>query len=144
MSKKSLKAKPEAEKGFYEPYADYSRTLRTWLVAYGIGGPAVMITHPDALAVISADGKAALIGWLFLSGVASQVLIAFFNKMAMWYVYYKEVDPAFDKTRRYKMADWFSEQFWPDIFCDLASLTSFGVSTVLLFRAFTHYAAIKP
>lgn len=144
MTKKSLKTKTGDDKGFFEPYADYSRTLRTWLVAYGIGGPAVMITHPDALAVVSAKGQAALVGWLFLIGVAAQVLIAFLNKIAMWYVYFGEVDSSFENTRRHRLADWFSEQFWPDILCDIISLVSFGVSTVFLFRAFTAYAAKSP
>jgi len=86
------------DKGFFEPYADYSRTLRTWLVAYGNGGPAVMITHPDALALVSSMGHAALIGWLFLAGVATQVFIAFLNKITMWYIYFGEIEPPFQNT----------------------------------------------
>lgn len=141
MTKQSLKMRTKDDKGFFEPYAEYSRTLRTWLVAYGIGGPAVIITHPDALAVVSANGRAGLIGWLFLVGVAAQVLIAFLNKIAMWYVYFGEVESTFQKTRRHRAAEWFSEQFWPDILCDLLSLAAFGCSTVLLFQAFTEYAS---
>jgi hypothetical protein len=133
---KSSKFQSKDDSGFFEPYAEYSRTLRTWLVAYGIGGPAVIITNPDALKVVSANGQAALIGWLFLSGVAAQVLISFCNKIAMWYVYFGEIDKAFQKTRRHRLADWFSEQFWPDLICDAISLFAFAYSTVLLFKAF--------
>jgi len=127
---------PSEEKGFFEPYSYYARTLRTWFVAYGIGGPAVIITHPETLAVVSEAGDAELIGGLFLAGVAAQVLVAFFNKVTMWYVYYGEVETEFKTTRRYRLADWFSEQFWPDIVMDLVSLIAFGISTVLMFRSF--------
>lgn len=29
----------------FNNYADYSRTLRAWLVAYGIGGPVLFVTN---------------------------------------------------------------------------------------------------
>ena len=128
---------PTEEKGFFEPYSLYARTLRTWFVAYGIGGPAVVITHPDALSVVSKAGSVGVIGWLFLAGVAAQILVAFLNKVAMWYVYYgREVEQSFSTTRRYRLAEWFSEQFWFDIVMDLASILAFSISTVMLFRAF--------
>ena len=131
---------PTEETGFFEPYSHYARTLRTWFVAYGIGGPAVIITHPDALSVVSKAGYAGMIGWLFMTGVTAQVIVAFFNKVAMWYVYYGEVDQNFRPTRRYRLAEWFSEQFWPDVLMDIVSLIAFSTSTVMLFRVFTKYA----
>ena len=34
--------------GHFENYAEYAKTLRSWLVAYGIGGPVLFLTNKDA------------------------------------------------------------------------------------------------
>ena len=77
---------PTEEKGFFEPYSHYARTLRTWFVAYGIGGPAVIITHPDALSVVSKAGYAGMIGWLFMTGVTAQVIVALGHLCPAWHL----------------------------------------------------------
>jgi hypothetical protein len=39
----------EAERSF-EAYSDYSKTLRMWFVAYGMGGPILFVSNKDMAA----------------------------------------------------------------------------------------------
>ena len=128
------KITPKDDTGFYEPYSHYNNLLRTWLVAYGIGGPAVLVTHKDFFQDVARKGNLTVIGWLFLAGVAAQVFIAFINKISMWYLHYGEGNEEFKKTYRYKCSHALSEVFWPDIIADILSIISIGIATVLLFR----------
>lgn len=132
MAKEKSNLKDDA--GFYGPYSHYNNLLRTWLVAYGIGGPAVLVTNKDLFQSVASKGHLAQIGWLFLGGVASQVLIAFINKISMWYLNYADENPTFKDTSRYKISFAVSEVFWPDILADITSIGCIGYATFLLFR----------
>jgi hypothetical protein len=115
----------EAEE-FYKAYEDYSRTLRTWLVAYGIGGPVLMLTNDRISKVLLTSGNARIIAGFFLAGVAIQVGITAINKAAMWICYFSE-----EEENRWwcNAAHWLSSQFWIDLICDLGTLTAFAIAT---------------
>lgn len=68
----------------YAAYDGYSRALRTWLVAYGIGAPVLLMTNDALWLAVAESGDAAWIGALFLVGVALQVVLTAVNKTAMW------------------------------------------------------------
>jgi hypothetical protein len=72
------------EVGFYEAYAGFARTLRTWFVAYGIGGPVLFLTNDNAAKTFRGAPSAHLIAYSFLSGVLLQILAALLSKTAMW------------------------------------------------------------
>jgi len=128
---------PSDAEGFYKVYEEYSKTLRTWLVAYGIGGPVLLLTNESVSKRMAASGRVKEIALLFLVGVGLQVLLATLNKTVMWACYYGEHEPTFKKKRRYKLASWISEQFWMDFVVDLASLGLFGWVTFCVFRILT-------
>lgn len=133
---KKLK-EPKDASGFYEPYAHYNNLLRTWLVAYGVGGPAILVTHRDFFQDVARNGNLALIGWLFLAGVSAQVSIALINKISMWYLHYGEDNDVFRETLRHKIAHSLAEVFWPDIVADVISIACIGSATVLIFMCIT-------
>src|SRR5713101_4478781 len=83
----TLEAMTQAE-GFYKAYEEHSRTLRAWLVAYGIGGPVLMLTNDHISLTLSGSGHARTIAILFLGGVVLQVLLTAVNKTAMWICYF--------------------------------------------------------
>ena len=114
----------------FELYADYAKMLRLWLVAYGIGAPVLFLTRPDVAAKLFERGNATSIAVVFLIGVAAQVLNAAINKWAAWYIYAGVLEPEFQDTRRYKVSEWISEQFWIDLFLDLAAMGLFAWATV--------------
>jgi hypothetical protein len=122
---------------FYAVYDHYSKLLRTWLVAYGIGGPVLLLSSDTVLAKVSSSGSAKSIAVLFLIGVALQVLLATTNKTVMWICYYGEMYPKYRAKKRYKCCEWISEQFWIDLIVDIASMVLFGLATYETFQIVT-------
>lgn len=123
-------SKTPKETGFYEAYAGFAKTLRTWLVAYGIGAP-VLFASQSAFATLLKEKQATvcIIG-LFLIGVSLQLTAALMYKATMWYLYFGELSEAFQCTRRYKVSDWLSEQFWLELCFDIGSIVTFAWATV--------------
>lgn len=122
---------------FYQAYEGYSRTLRTWLVAYGIGGPVLFLSNEKLWNRVSGSGDAQCVAMLFLAGVALQVFLAALNKTVLWGCYYGEFDDDFKNTRRFSVAHWLAQQFWIDFLIDIASLTLFSLATFELFSVVT-------
>ena len=56
--------------------------LRLWLVAYGVGGPVLLLSSSEVTAKVVASGQAYLIVVPFLLGVPLQVVNAALNKPA--------------------------------------------------------------
>jgi hypothetical protein len=130
--------KPEAsqEKGFYEAYAGFARNLRTWFIAYGIGAPVLFLSNKDAWARIASSGQGAQIAYLFLGGVAVQILAAIIYKTAMWYLYVSELDRHQAKGWRYRVSDWVSESYWLEMIFDVTTLVFFGIATFRTLQMF--------
>lgn len=90
----------------FSAYAEYNRILRTWFVAFGIGGPALFLINDKIAAKLVAVDQLRLVVALFLLGATAQVLGALRNKMANWYVYIGTIDLAMKGSRRQRFADW--------------------------------------
>lgn len=121
--------KSEGEE-YFSVYTEYSKTLRVWLVAYGIGGPVIFLTQTEISKKIIDSGYALFIVFLFLIGVFSQIFIALLNKYVNWCLYCY-ADPEGRKYQRlYEWANRVSEKIEIDIICDLASMFAFMIATV--------------
>jgi hypothetical protein len=118
---------------FYAVYEEYSKTLRTWFVAYGIGGPLLFLSNEKLWVKITNSGEARIIGICFLAGVAAQVILSCLNKTLMWALYYGEVNPPSKRHKRYKIADWLSEQMWIDFAVDVFTLVVLAIATTKSF-----------
>ena len=136
MTKTPQEARTE-ETDFHESYTEYAKTLRAWLVAYGVGGPVLFLTQPGIADRIKDSSQGALIVYLFLTGVASQVLIALVNKWVNWYFYSKANPNSKRNATIYKALDRLSESFWIDILADLVSLGAVGLATAKVLLLFT-------
>jgi len=42
---------------YFKAYEEYSKVLRTWFVAYGIGGPVLLLTNETLAKAIKASGQ---------------------------------------------------------------------------------------
>lgn len=129
MGEQCRNIKGREDRGFYEPYAVFSRTLRTWLVAYGIGAPVLFSTQPFFARILAKAEVAMPIIGFFLFGVIVQVIAALLYKYSMGYIYFGELDENFQKTRRYKIAEYVSDAMWLEILFDLLSIGSFTLAT---------------
>lgn len=123
----------EAE-GFFKVYEEYSKTLRTWLVAFGIGGPVLFLTNEAIARRLAQSGYSTWIAGLFLTGVALQVALAAINKHAMWACYIATSKPDHDHNRFIRFGEWMSAQYWIDFIVDALSLIVFSVAVVWAFR----------
>lgn len=140
---------------FYGPYAEHSKTLRAWFVAYGIGGPVVLLSSDKAWDSLVKSGCGRYVGLLFISGGVIQILSALLNKHSMWLLYLEEVGakdrkkeclrdiPTTLRKPTYKLAEWYSKQTWVDILFDIYTLLLFGWATRIAFDVLSSEAGVK-
>ncbi len=122
---------------YFDAYKHHSGVLRTWLVAYGIGGPVIALTNEHVWQTLKLSPFSTRIAWCFLIGVALQVCLTALNKYIMWASYYGEGHPEYLLTRRYKFARFIRGFFIIDFFVDLLTMVLFGSATVLMFIVLT-------
>jgi hypothetical protein len=118
---------------YLQAYSEYAKVLRTWFVAYGIGGPVLLFTNDALSRALKSSGKAKIVAVFFLAGVVLQVVLAAVNKVAMWALYYGEIQRTFKSRRRYKIGFWFSEAFWIHLSIDLVTMFLFALATWRVF-----------
>jgi hypothetical protein len=137
----------ESKSGYYSSYAEFSKTLRTWFVAFGIGGPVVLLANEKAWPKIIASKCSFDLALLFLIGGGIQVISSFANKHSMWHLYFgdekmeeaetdakiKEKIGQHRSTSIYKVARWYSYQNWIDELLDFFTLCLFAWATYLAF-----------
>lgn len=124
--------------GHFQNYAEYARILRTWLVAYGIGGPVLLVTNLAFADRLAKSGHVDAIGYLFLLGVALQVLLALVNKWCAYATYAATRDPKLEVRPVYRLMGWVNDQIWIDVVLDLLSVTAFAWGTLLIVGSFIH------
>jgi hypothetical protein len=120
---------------FYKVYEEHAKILRAWLVGYGVGVPVIVVNNAAALAKLSKLDVIISVSF-FLAGVALQVLSSLINKYIMWSCYYGKINPRFQRTRRYQICSFLSEQFWVDILLDVGSVGLFAYATVIVLIQF--------
>jgi hypothetical protein len=121
----------QAAEDFYQTYAEYARTLRHWFVAYGVGGPLILMTNAPFSERLVNSGALYFVVYLFLAGVTFQVLVVVVNKWANWLMHSGAEDAVRRETWWYKQADGIYDQFWIDIACDSLTAVCFLAATLL-------------
>ena len=143
MSTSESGKKPESE-GYLSAYHGYATTLRTRLVGYGIGCPAIILTQEPLREAIWAASWNGLLISLFLAGVLFQVVLAAVNKCVNWLLYYHyyrkergipKAGTKIEETRLYRFSNWFPF----DLALDTVSILCFAVSAIWL--AFLFFSA---
>lgn len=119
----------DQKEGHFQNYADYSRTLRAWLVAYGIGGPVLFLTNEKVTERVSASPYGDQIVAAFLIGVALQIGLALINKWGAWHMYAGAGDKDYQSSWRYKFWGFVNAQSWIDFWLDVISLIAFVFAT---------------
>jgi len=121
----------------WEAYAEWSKHLRTWLVAYGIGAPILFLSRKEVWEIVAASPKRRIITILFLGGVAAQVALATINKWSSWgYYSIEQWSASYAGAWWAPLARWLVSQFWMDVLIDLLTLGAFIAATVLTLNLF--------
>lgn len=87
-------------------YLEYNKILRSWFVAFGVGGPALFMINPRIGTELAENGELSYVSGLFLAGAGCQVSGALINKIGNWYVYRGANDSAYQEKRRFKFCKW--------------------------------------
>lgn len=127
-----------AAHAYFESYAEYNRVLRSWFVAFGIGGLAMFLVEEKLRDALTGSGQARVVITLFLTGVALQILITGLNKYANWYCYAGEDDPSYQRTAAYRFWSGIAREFIIDVVVDVATTVCFFMAVGILFQVFTH------
>jgi hypothetical protein len=114
---------------YYEEYSEYAKNLRTWLIAYGIGGPILYMTRESlpAKAAITAPWTAPM----FLAGVGLQILGALLYKACTWYLHYgNDLEPSSKDRWTFRFSTWVQANYWLDFVFDGGALILFAIATI--------------
>jgi hypothetical protein len=122
--------------GHWQNYADYSRTLRAWLVAYGVGAPVLFLTNDKVSTKVAVSGHAREIIFAFLFGVALQIVLALINKWGAWHMYVGAGDHVYQARFRYCLWGFINKQSWLDFVMDVTSIAAFVWATWRVFNIF--------
>lgn len=126
-----------AEFHYTKKYMEYNKALRTWFIAFGIGGPVIIFTNEAIYLKIAESGSARWITLLFLAGTALQIVIALLNKHISWCCYYGELNVEFRNTFTYKAMSWLNNQLWIDVALDILSIFVFTFAIIEVLGIFT-------
>lgn len=121
---------------YFDSYAEYNRILRSWFVAFGVGGLALFLLESPVRAALLASGQTRVVVILFLVGVIAQIVVAFLNKYANWYCYFGEDNPAFLQSSLYRFWSRIASLFWIDIILDILTVGCFLAAIGILFGVF--------
>jgi hypothetical protein len=118
---------PDYAEGAYKAYEDYAKTLRTWLVAFGAGVPALIIGNATLWSTLDRAGALTHIGAIFLAGASLQIILAFINKIINWVNYTSELEGIPDAKRigYKKLCHNMGDYFIIDVMFDVITIALF-------------------
>jgi hypothetical protein len=122
-------------KDYGDAFSEYEKTLRTWFIAYGIGGPVLFLTQPYLRAKLVADHNARCIAVFFLLGILCQVIESILYKAITWYPYYRiieNISSAEGNKWYYKVSDYVHKHYWIDFVFDILTFAVFAYATYLV------------
>jgi len=117
------------DESVFTQYAKHADVLRNWFVAYGIGGLVLFLSSKSSFEAIPKKCLSMIAFW-FIVGVASQVLLAFINKIYNFILYHKATSSSVTSDLKKNILMFFTI----DLPLDLITLGSFMWATYLLFQ----------
>jgi hypothetical protein len=125
------------EKTNFDVYELHNKSLRTWFVAYGVGGPIFLFNKPEMWESLANSSYRLLVIFLFLGSTLFQVGVVFINKWIMYYQHRGDTEEEFKETRCYKISEKISKYAWIDISADVFSICALSAGTALTYLSIT-------
>ncbi|HED38433.1 MAG TPA: hypothetical protein ENI76_09365 [Ignavibacteria bacterium] len=119
-------------------YEEYSKTVKGWFIAYGVGAPVLFLTQDNISKAIIKSGEGKCIVSLFLVGVVLQVFIALVNKWNNWHIHfaYNNEKKLEEQTKLVQFCCLLSQQSWIDICIDVLTFVLFIWASTKVFLIF--------
>lgn len=122
----------EPSRVFLEAFRADAASMRKWLVAYGVGASAFLLSQQHFADYLSHGNNATVI-ILFLAGAGIQVAATFVYKYLTWPLHLGELNHIVCQTRRYKLCHYLYNALWFELCFDASTLILFSVATVWVF-----------
>jgi hypothetical protein len=117
---------------FLESFREETKSLRKWLVAYGVGASAFLLSQENfALYITKGDNKVIVI--LLLAGTCIQVVAAFAYKYISWPLHLCEQNNEYKNKKRYRVCKSLYDALWFELIFDAPTLIMFFVATIWVF-----------
>jgi hypothetical protein len=120
---------------YWQSYERFSTSVRNWLIAYGVGGPVLLVSQDSVAARVLASGQVAWIGGFFLAGVLLQVVKGIAYRTTSWYGIESTQTPESHTTWQMRVSQWINGAVWLEVLCDVVTIALFAVATALAVRA---------
>ena len=117
---------------YLEIYASFSRNLRGWLIAFGVGAPVLLVSQESVATRLSASPRFEFIVWTFFVGLTSQILAVFFYKMTLGGLYLGEEGQYSKDGRWWKFCYWSYRQQWLELIPDVVTLVAYAVAVYMV------------
>jgi hypothetical protein len=137
MPGSTVKNQVKQDSGFFQPYSEFAKILRTWYIAYGAGALALLLTNDSIREALKEAGHLYDVALALLLGVAVQVVYALLYKHAMWHLFCAELDESHRDSLWFKASDLLSESHAFELTGDLVTAGCFIWATVLLFAGYS-------
>jgi hypothetical protein len=137
-----MKAEVEKEPKEEDPadsfgvYLEYNKILRTWFVAFGVGGPALFLVNEKIAERLASHSLLLDVAALFLIGAAAQIIGALLNKIANWYVYMAGYKESYQGIWQHRWSEKFMHAFWFDFLVDVTTILCFGAAAWMMLTIF--------
>lgn len=125
---------PETLRVRFEAYAALTRTLRTWLVGYGVGAPVIVASQENLAAAVRSSPWGGAMIFCFLGGVSLQLFDLLLQKIIAW-LNYDDTFPARPKRRLHRWGQWRLKSMVATFLPDFLTIILFVLGTILLLQA---------
>lgn len=123
---------------YLTPYLEHSKTLRTWFVAYGIGGPILFASQKLLIEKLIDYNCIKSVVTMMLFGTLLQILLTFISKMTSYQFYLSEIYDPHVLTRMHRLSINISKHYhWLLPLIDFITIILFVWATVLVFLAWS-------
>ncbi len=136
----AAEAEPEADKSaedYAAAYRQHANTLRSWFIAYGAGGPILLLGNEKMSNQIRSSNLFVCIACCFLTGILLQVMMSFFDKYSNWILFRKNCKAFrnYDESSKWiNLAEWWSNNNFPSVFLEFFTVLMFTSATILTIK----------
>jgi len=128
------------DESIFAQYVRHADILRTWFVAYGVGGIVLFFAKDTAFTSIPKDVRLYISEW-FMIAVAAQVVLAFFNKVYNFHLYQKSLIKPKTVLTEKDVRNNSRYFYFVDVLLDVVTVVSFAMASFSLFLAIRSMAA---
>lgn len=133
--KKTTQGK-DSKDHFFTPYLEHTRTLRTWFVAYGVGGPLLFATQKNLIEKLIDYGCIKVVVILMLVATLIQTVSTWLYKATTYQFYLSEIDQFYYSTWIHKCSIKISKHYyWVIPLADFLTILLLLIATVMVFLA---------